>query len=188
MRRVLGTLGLWCLGWQAEGEVPEDHRAVLVGHPHTSTWDFPIAVLGTWALGVDMKFIGKTSLFTGPFGWLFRALGGIPVDRSTSSDTVALIAERFAAGGPLMLGLAPAGTRMAGTHWRSGFYHIARAAKVPVALGSIDFARRRVGLAALVDLTGDVSADMDRIRAAYAGVRGRNPDRQIPIRMAEEIS
>jgi 1-acyl-sn-glycerol-3-phosphate acyltransferase len=186
LRRIVGRVGLWLLGWRAVGEVPEDGRAVLIGHPHTSNWDFLIAILGTWALGADMKFIGKQSLFTGPFGWLFRALGGTPVDRSRASDTVSQIAERFAEGGPLLLGLAPSGTRKAGTHWRSGFYYIARAADVPVALGFLDFATRRVGLAGLIDLSGDVPADMDRIRAAYVDFSGRIPDRQIPIRLVEE--
>jgi 1-acyl-sn-glycerol-3-phosphate acyltransferase len=186
MRRWMGKIGLWCLGWEAAGEVPADGRAVLVGHPHTSTWDFPIAVLGTWALGLDMRFIGKASLFSGPFGWLFRALGGMPVDRSRTSNLVSEIAGRFANGGPLILALAPSGTRQAGAHWRSGFYHIARTAQVPVALGFIDFGRRRVGLAGLLNLSGDIRRDMDFIRAAYANIEPKNPERISPIRLAQE--
>ena len=85
-----------------------------------------------------------------------------------------------------MLGLAPSGTRKLGSHWKSGFYHIARAANVPVVLGFIDFGTRRVGLADVVHLSGDIASDMDRIRAAYQGVKGRNPHRQMPIRLAGE--
>jgi 1-acyl-sn-glycerol-3-phosphate acyltransferase len=174
------------LGWTAEGALPDDRRAILIGHPHTSSWDFLFAILGTWALGVDMKFIGKKSLFVGPFGGLFRWLGGTPVDRDQASDVVTQIAERFAGGGPLVIGLSPSGTRKAGSHWRSGFYHMARAAGVPVAAGYIDFATRSVGLGDMVELTGDMGQDMDRIRAAYAGKVGRNPERQIPIRLKSE--
>ena len=186
MRRTVGRLGLWLMGWRVVGGLPEGARAVLVGHPHTSSWDFPLAVLATWSMGVDMKYIGKASLFTGPFGWLFRGLGGIPVDRSKTSDTVAQVAERFAQGEPLVLGLAPSGTRRNGTRWKSGFYHIARASSVPIALGFIDFSTRRVGVADVIDLSGDVAGDMQRIRAAYQGVQGRNPDCQCPIRLAGE--
>jgi len=186
VRQFLGWLGLWLIGWRAVGDVPEDGRGVLIGHPHTSSFDLPIAILGTWALGVHMKFIAKQSLFDGPFGWLFRSFGGTGVDRSKSQDAVAQLVARFDEGGELLLGLAPSGTRHAGTYWRSGFYHIARAAQVPVAAGFLDYGTRRVGLAGLVDLTGDVHTDMERIRACYAGVLGRNPERQILICLAEE--
>ena len=186
MRRMVGRLGLWLMGWRVVGGLPEGARAVLVGHPHTSTWDFPLAVLATWSMGVDMKYIGKASLFNGPFAWLFRGLGGIPVDRSKTSDTVAQIAERFALGESLVLGIAPSGTRRNGTRWKSGFYHIARAADVPVALGFIDFSTRRVGVADVIDLTGDVAVDMARVREAYRGIEGRNPQSQCPVVLADE--
>ncbi len=187
VKKLVGQCVLWLLGWHVEGEVPPHPKCIVVGHPHTSTWDFPLFVMTMWVLGVQMQWMGKQSLFTGPFGGLYRRLGGVPVDRSGGKNTVQAVADLFAEHQTLMLGIAPSGTRKAGEHWRSGFYHIALAANVPVALGSIDFKKRAGRFLGTVHLTGDVKADMDAIRQAYMGIEGRNLERQIPIRLAEEM-
>lgn len=187
VKKLVGQTVLWLLGWHVEGGAPPHPKCIVVGHPHTSSWDFPLFVMTLWVMGVQMQWMGKQSLFAGPWGGLFRALGGVPVDRSGGKNTVQAVVELFEQHETLMLGIAPSGTRKAGEHWRSGFYHIALAAKVPVVLGSIDFGRRAGRFIDTVHLTGDVESDMDKIRAAYEGVEGRNMERQIPIRLAEEL-
>lgn len=187
VKKLVGHTVLWLLGWHVEGEPPEHPKCIVVGHPHTSSWDFPLFVMTMWVLGVRMRWMGKQSLFSGPMGGLFRALGGLPVDRSGGKNTVQAVADLFEEHETLMVGIAPSGTRKAGEHWKSGFYHIALAAKVPLALGSIDFKKRAGCFLGSVHLTGDMKTDMDAIRQGYAGVEGRNPERQIPIRLAEEM-
>jgi len=186
VKKWLGRLGLWVLGWRADAQIPDTPKFILVGYPHTSTWDFPLFILTAWALGVKSRWAGKQSLFQGPWGGMFRALGGVPVDRAGGKNMVATVAELFESHERLIFGLAPSGSRSYTSHWRSGFYHMARAANVPLVLGSVDFARRSGCLLEVVHLTGDMGADMDRIRAAYAHVRGRNPERQTPIRLEAE--
>jgi 1-acyl-sn-glycerol-3-phosphate acyltransferase len=186
VKKWLGRAGLWVFGWRPEAEIPDTPKFILVGYPHTSTWDFPLFILTAWALGVRSRWAGKKSLFKGPLGGLFRALGGVPVDRSGGKNMVATVVELFEQNERLIFGIAPSGSRSYTSHWRSGFYHMARAADVPLVLGSVDFARRTGCLLEVIHLTGDVAKDMDRIRAGYAQVRGRNPERQTPVRLKQE--
>jgi len=187
VRRALGKAGLWLFGWQLVGEIPAPRRSVVIGYPHTSNFDFPMMLLLSFALDVSFHWVGKMELFEGPFGWVYRALNGIPITRESRTDTVTQLAERFEEGGDLLLAIAPSGTRKAGTHWRSGFYHIAVAAKVPIMVGFIDFGRRRGGIAGTISPSGDIVADMDLIRALLSQVKGYRPQTQIPIRLREEL-
>ena len=182
-------LARWVLGifnWRLVGDVPEPRRFVIFGGPHTSNWDFPLAMLAVRGFGIKVSFIGKHTLFRRPFGFFFRWLGGIPVDRSKPGGLVGASAAAFGRGGPLLLVIAPEGTRNRADGWRSGFYHIARAAGVPLLPAAIDAKRREVRLGAPIEATSDVAADMDRIRSYFDGVRGVRPDRQGPIRLREE--
>ncbi len=187
VKKYVGKTALWILGWRVEAHDLPTKKAILVGYPHTSTWDFPIFVFTMWALGIQTKWLGKQSLFEGSMGPLFRRLGGVPVDRSGGKNMVQVVSQLFKEHEDLLFGIAPSGTRSYSSHWRSGFYHMAVAANVPLALGSVDFGRRVGCFLGSVHLTGDMRADMDQIRSMYAHVRGRNPDRQTPIRLADEI-
>ena len=120
-------------------------------------------------------------------GPLFRKLGGVPVDRSGGKNMVQAVSQLFEEHDDLLFGIAPSGTRSYSSHWRSGFYHMAVAANVPIALGSVDFGSRTGCFLGTVHLTGDVGSDMDKIRTIYAHVRGRNPNRQTPIRLVDEM-
>ncbi len=186
VKKLIAKVIMWLLGWHVEGNVPDHPKFIVVGHPHTSNWDFPLFVFTLWILDMPMKWMGKQSLFQGPFAWLFRSLGGLPVDRSGGKNTVQAVAELFADHDHLMLGIAPSGTRKGGEHWRSGFYHMAMQANVPLVLGSIDFKKRAGRIIGTVYPTGDIEADMERIRELYAGVEGRYPERQMPIRLRSE--
>jgi len=177
-------------GWQFETPLPEARRFVLIVAPHTSNWDFVYMIAMAWAVQVPLRWMGKASLFAPPHGWLFKALGGTPIRRGTRSgvveQSVARFAEARAGGTDLVLAVPAEGTRERAALWRSGFYHIARLAEVPVVLGYLDYARRRAGVGPVVRPSGDVRADMDRIRAFYADKVGCHPALFTPPRLAEE--
>jgi 1-acyl-sn-glycerol-3-phosphate acyltransferase len=129
-----------------------------------------------------VHYLGKHTLFRFPFGWFFRATGGIPVDRGEQHDLVATLSRAFAERSRLWLGVAPEGTRARRDHWKSGFYHIALGAKVPVLLSFLDAGRRECGLGGLVELSGDAERDLAMIRAFYADKKGIRPERASEIR------
>lgn len=173
-------------GWTFSGVVPPVSRAVLIVAPHTSNWDMPILLLYRYALGIRVNYLAKHSLFWWPLGPLLRATGAIPVDRRHGHDTIEQIKTRFAIAQRMFLALAPEGTRSWRPHWKSGFYRISRAARVPIVLVSMDYANRRVTMSAPVELTGSIAADMSVIRQFYAGVTARYPTKFGPVRLAEE--
>ncbi|MEE4174831.1 MAG: lysophospholipid acyltransferase family protein [Xanthomonadales bacterium] len=172
-RRVLRALG-----WTVHMDDPLTHRYVLIVAPHTSNWDFPLGLLAAWALDLKANWMGKHSLFRGPLGPVMRALGGIPVDRDAASDLVQQMADRFAASDHLVLGMAPEGTRSHAEHWKSGFWRIARAAQVPIAMAYLDYDRREVGLGGAFMPSDDRDADFARIAAFYDGRVGLKPENQ----------
>jgi len=165
-------------GWRVEGELsPRAARCVVIAAPHTSNWDFPYTLLGAFALGMRIRWLGKASLFRVPFGPLMRWLGGIPVHRDRSNSLVASSVEALRnAPGPMQLVLAPEGTRSRARQWKTGFHHIARGAGLPIQLSYLDWGERRLGLGPLVDPGEDVDGDLARIRAFYSPFRGRNAD------------
>jgi 1-acyl-sn-glycerol-3-phosphate acyltransferase len=158
----------------------------VIFYPHTSNWDTIVGLLARLALGLRIHFVGKDTLFRWPLRPLLAAWGGIPVNRREPKGFVDTIEREFARRDEFIVALAPEGTRGHTEFWKSGFYRIARTAKVPLALGFIDFPSREVGVGAYLDLTGDVAADMARIRAFYAGKRGRHPENQGTIRLRDE--
>jgi 1-acyl-sn-glycerol-3-phosphate acyltransferase len=170
-------------GWRVVLAQPVPPRCVVIFYPHTSNWDFPIGLLAKWATEIFFRYVGKDTLFRGPFGALFRSWGGIPVNRRESTGFIGQMQDAFARHDDFRLVIAPEGTRRLTAHWKSGFYHLARAAAVPVALAFIDYPKREVGVGGFVDLTGDVDADMATIAAFYADKRGRRPENQGPVKL-----
>jgi len=186
LRARAARLCLRLVGWRVVGALPPIPRFVIVAAPHTSNWDLPLMLVAAWALGARIHWLGKHTLFAGPFGRLFRRLGGVPVDRRAPGGTVAQAVAEFARRDELRLAVSPEGSRDRRDHWRSGFYHIARRARVPLAPGFIDYGTRRCGLGPLITLTGDVGADMEVVRAFYSGLKGKYPELQGPVRLREE--
>jgi 1-acyl-sn-glycerol-3-phosphate acyltransferase len=139
-----------------------------------------------WSFGLRPRFMMKHSVFVGPAGWLFRQLGGIPIERSRRYGVVKQMADVFAGAEDLMLLVPPEGTRARTPHWKSGFYHIAREARVPIALTYLDYRRRAAGFGPAFLLTDDMGFDMDRVRAFYADKSGLHPELSGPIRLEEE--
>jgi 1-acyl-sn-glycerol-3-phosphate acyltransferase len=185
--RVLGTVFLRLRGWHVEGALPDwAARAVVIAAPHTTNWDLPYMLAVSWALGVRPAWLGKRELFRAPFGWLMRWLGGIPVDRAKRSNLVEEAATRLREADHLFLVVPPSGTRSRAAHWKSGFYHIARAARVPIVCAFLDYERKAGGIGLVFHPTGDIGADMDRLRVFYRDVRGKYPGNETPIRLSEE--
>lgn len=161
------------LGWRFEGEIPDVPKLVAIVAPHTSNWDFIVGLIAKWALELDAHWLGKHTLFRGPFGRLFRRLGGIPVDRSSSHNVVDTSVAAFAARDRMLLAIAPEGTRKQVAQWRTGFYHIARGAGVPILLVAFDWKRKVIRFGPTLTPTGEVAEQMAWIQARYAGIAGR---------------
>lgn len=179
----LAAFILRLLGWTCPDLPQRPPRAVVIGYPHTSNWDFPLGLLAMWALRLDARWVGKDALFRGPLGPVMRWLGGIPVNRRERTGFVERLATEIRARPRCMLTIAPEGTRSLTEGWKSGFYHIARAAEVPVLVGIVDYARRRIGLVACIELSGDAERDMARIAECYRDCHGRRPEQASPIRL-----
>ena len=173
LARALGRFVLRLLGWRIEGEIPDIPKLVIAVAPHTSNWDFVVGTATMFALDLDLSFIGKHTLFRGPFAPMLRWMGGIPVDRSSPHGVVAECVRAFERVDRRILAIAPQGTRKGAGRFRTGFLHIARGAGVPVLLAALDYASRTVRLGPLVEPTADVQADCRRIEAHFAGVRGK---------------
>lgn len=184
LRARLARWVLARLGWRVIYAPPPGPRSVVIVYPHTSNWDFIVGVLARAALQFPVRWLGKDALFRPPMGTLMRWLGGIAVDRSAPHGLIEQLRARFAAADTLHLVITPEGTRSHVPHWKSGFYALALAARVPVGLGFIDFGARRVGIDTWLDLTGDEAADLARIRAFYADKRGCRPELAGEIRFA----
>jgi 1-acyl-sn-glycerol-3-phosphate acyltransferase len=185
--RFLGTVFLRLCGWRVTGALPAGlTKAVIIAAPHTSNWDLPFMLAVAFVLGLRPSWLGKRELFGGPFGWIMRALGGIPVDRSKRSNLVAQAVALYAERERLLLVVPPSGTRSRAPHWKSGFYHIARGAGVPIVCSFLDYPRRLGGIGPVFVPEGDLGAVMDRLRAFYGPVRGRYPEQETPVRLSEE--
>jgi 1-acyl-sn-glycerol-3-phosphate acyltransferase len=186
LAQVIGKLVLRLLGFREVSVPVHDAKLVCICAPHTSNWDLPIFLAAAAALGLRVSWLGKHTLFRFPFGGLFRAFGGIPVDRTRNTNLVQYVAEIFRVRDGLILGIAADGTRKRVAYWKSGFYQIALQAQVPIGLAYLDFSTRTVGFKGFLVPSGDVRADMDRIRSTYADIRGRYPAQESVIRLMEE--
>lgn len=177
LTRALGLLGLTLLGWRFAGAFPDRSKLVIVVAPHTSNWDFVVGIALVFATGLDAHWLGKHHLFQGPLGPLARWLGGIPVDRRQRNDLVEQTTAAFQSRDRLWLGITPEGTRKKVERWKSGFWHIAKAAGVPIVLCYLDFRKREIGVGPLIEPGEDYEADLARIQAFYASVTPRHPDK-----------
>lgn len=165
--------------------LPIEGSAVLVGAPHTSNWDFVFMLAICWRHHFSPLWLGKHTLFKAPFGPIMRALGGIPVNRANPGRLVDDVVARMRAGKHFLV-VTPEGTRGRRSMWKSGFYRIAREAGLPVVLGYVDSATHTTGLGKTITLTGDVTADMDVVRAFYADKHGIRPELFTPPLLREE--
>lgn len=177
--RGLGTWLLTRAGWRFEGAMPNVEKFVVIVAPHTSNWDFPVGLAAKWALGLDAHWWGKNSLFFPLFGSFLRANGGIPVDRKNSTNIVDTTIDGFRSNAQFALALAPEGTRKKVTQWRTGFWHVAKGANVPICCVAFDWSRRVIRLGpTTMPVEDDPSAGIARIRSYFDNVQGYNPAQQ----------
>ena len=181
MLQSLAKLILRICGWTAVGGDLDVPKAVLIAAPHTSNWDGVWALVYKVAVGLDVRFFAKHSLFWFPLGNILRALGGISLDRRRAGSAVKQAIEMFKTEDSFYFGLAPEGTRKKMPGWKTGFYRIATGANVPVYLGFLDFKNKRVGIGPRFDLSGDPEADLEVCRRFYAGIEGGRPELTSPI-------
>lgn len=173
VRKVCAAV-LRASGWRFAGTLPDVPKLVLIAAPHSSWWDGVLGLLFKFAVGVDISFMAKSELFRGGLGWILRRVGAIPVERTRTHGVVDQMVQRFGQPPPLWLGIAPEGTRRAVQAWRSGFWHIARAASVPILPVYFDYPSRTVGVGALFFPDDDVAADLETLRDLYRPYRGRH--------------
>lgn len=164
-------------GWTIEGSPPPSNKCVVIAAPHTSNWDLPFMLGVAYKFRIKLKWMGKDTLFKPPFGWLMKAMGGIPIDRSKANDVVAQMVAIYGASDDLAVAIPPEGTRSKTRRWKTGFYNIAHGAGVPIALGFLDYERKVGGIGKIVWTTGDYDRDMVEIKAFYAPIMAKHGDR-----------
>jgi len=164
------------IGWTLDLAPPPGPKMVLVMYPHTSNWDFIIGIVARFACGWPIHWLAKHSLFRPPMGGLFRTLGGIPVNRSNPGALIDKLSDYCQTHDHAIIAIAPEGTRSHVPHWKTGFHRIARAAGIPIALGYIDYGRKRIGIAGYLDASEDIEADMQRIAGVYEDMQALRPE------------
>ena len=161
------------IGWKTEGRLPENERKyVIIVAPHTSNWDFLLGVVIRGAMGFRANFLGKDSLFRKPFGFFFRSLGGIPVNRNTSQNMVEQVVEVARNRNSFILAIAPEGTRGKVNKWRTGFYYIALNAEIPIVMCQFDCERRVARFLKPFYPTGNVEEDLNYIKSQFRNIKG----------------
>lgn len=162
------------LGWKVNGKFPFHlDKFVLIVVPHTSWWDFLLGLLIRKVWNEEINYIGKKSLFDSPFGWFFRWTGGAPIDRSKTNNTVKATAQIFSGRKKFRLALSPEGTRKKVEQWKTGFYFIAKAAKVPIVLVAFDYGKKEIKISESSWPTNDKEADFNKYHLFFEGVEGK---------------
>jgi 1-acyl-sn-glycerol-3-phosphate acyltransferase len=180
LSRLMETVLLWFYhrqGWTAFAEGPIPKKAIIIAAPHTSNWDFIYFIGLTRDIGVEPAFMAKKELFRWPFTRFMTEMGGVPVNRQQGGNYVQAMIDEFNKRDEFLLTIAPEGTRKSVRQWKTGFYHIAVGAKVPLIIGQMDYGRKRGGFGKAFMPSGDYAADMAIVEAAYRTVTPRHPDK-----------
>ncbi|HLU86582.1 MAG TPA: lysophospholipid acyltransferase family protein [Taishania sp.] len=178
----MGKIGMFILrllGWNIDKTPPQVEKCVVCMGPHTSNWDFVIGRITFSYYGVNTKFLIKKELFTPPFGWFMRKMGGIPVDRKKKNNMTKMALEHFNKNDNMFLVFTPEGTRKYNPNWKRGFYHIAMEANVPIYIAYIDYKNKTGGWDSLFQPTGDIEADIKYIKKQLSKYTGRIPENGI---------
>ncbi len=177
---------LTLFGWHVEGEIPHTGKYILIGAPHTSNWDLPLAIAASFVCRTKIHWLGKAALFHWPYGWFMRMLGGIAIDRSRPHGMVEQLKSLLDECDNLVVVVAAKGTRKKTQYWKSGFYWIAYTAQIPVLCSFFDYRNKRVNIGLALMLSGNVKADMDIIRDYFKEMSGLRPECEDIIRLKEE--
>ena len=175
--QFLSIAFLKLIGWRAVGEVPKDLRKyVIIAAPHTSNWDFLMFVFVVCALRLNLNVFIKHTLFVGPLGWFLRYCGGVPIDRRAAGARVLQTVQEYKNNDDMVLLITPEGTRSAQSNWKTGFYHIAVEAEVPIAIAFVDKRAKEAGIDHFLRPTGDMDREIAEIKAFYDTKRGLKPN------------
>lgn len=175
--RQLSKLILKLTGWKTVVTVKEPKKSVICVAPHTSNWDYPMGQLFYWSLGRKSSFLIKKSWFVFPLNYIFKALGGVPVDRSKRNSVTQQMVNEFNKRETFHLAITPEGTRALVHKWKMGFYHIALQAGVPIQIAYFDYAKKELGIKAIFVPTGDEAADLKKIQSYYKDVTACKPEK-----------
>lgn len=176
LERAFGRAMMRLTGWTFEGGIPDEPKFVMIVAPHTSNWDFFVGLWAYFALGFRASFLAKHTVFVGPVAPFMRWLGGIPVNRSVSRDRVAARIEAFNTNKQMILILAPEGTRKYVPDWKTGFYHVADGAHVPIIPVAFDFEHKVIRIFPMFHTTGNRDADIGALKNLYRGIKGKHPE------------
>jgi 1-acyl-sn-glycerol-3-phosphate acyltransferase len=173
--RWLGRITLALFGWQIVGQAPNLPKYVAIGAPHTSNWDFPIGMLLFIALGLRVSWMGKDSFVNGPLKRVWHWMGGVPINRRAAHGVVDQMIDAFNNRDKFVLGITPEGTRSKVAKWKSGFYHIAQGAGVPIFPIELDYKVKQIRLHPIVIPNGELAVDLPNIQAIYANANPKRP-------------
>lgn len=177
MYKLIAQIFFNLKGWKIRGGIPVGiKKCVLIAAPHTSNWDFLYGSFAWKLFGLDVKYLAKSSLFRFPFGIFFRALGGIPVDRSKHNNLVDAMVELVNSKDEIVVLMTPEGTRKKVDKWKTGFYHLALKANIPIVLGKINYRLKEAFIGKSFTPSGDIEKDFEIIREFYKDVVGKNPE------------
>ena len=182
--RFLGKSIISLAGWKVDQRLKQDfRRCVMIGAPHTSNWDFPITAAAFEVMDIPLRFTIKKEWMKPPLGWIMKGLGAIPIDRTPKDtrsqplSTVEAMVNLFDNEEELAVLVTPEGTRSRNEHWKTGFYHVARLAGVPIALSYLDWAKKEAGIGKVIWPSGDMEKDMKTIMQFYQGITPRYPEK-----------
>lgn len=183
----IARLLMWIWRWDVDPHIPQMTKAVMIAAPHTSNWDAVMMLVAASVYRVKVRFLVKDQAFPWPVGPILRAFGAIPIDRSGGLGIVGQAVHEISKSERILFGVAASGTRRKVERWKSGFYWMAVEADVPILCGYLDYGKKIAGMGRPVYPTGDLTADMDAIRAQYEGMVGYHPEKHTPIRLKEEM-
>jgi 1-acyl-sn-glycerol-3-phosphate acyltransferase len=184
--RLLSLVLLKILGWQLQGELPATRKFVMIAAPHTSNWDAFYMIMVSFVFRINLYWMGKHTLFKPPFGFLTRFIGGVPIDRRASLGMVEQSALVLKNASEMVLAVPPEGSRSNVTYWKTGFYYIAHQAGVPIVLGFLDFRRKLTGVGPAILPTGNLTEDIEQIKAFYEPMAGKHSRKTSTIQLQEE--
>lgn len=177
--KLIARFIFWLTGWRTAGQVPPIKKFVAILAPHTSGWDVVYGFLAKFIFQINFSFFGKKEIFDAPYGFIFKALGGIPVDRGKDSNLVGQAVKTFAERDEFILALSPEGTRKHVAKWKTGFYYIALNAKVPIVLTYLDYEKKVAGIGPTFYPTGDIDKDIEEIMNFYRPIKGYHPEKGV---------
>lgn len=174
--RFFGRFFMAASGWSYDGKFPDEPKFIIAVVPHTSNVDFPVGLHVLFTMGLRLEFMGKKDLFWEPSGTILRWLGGVPIDRNASGGSVGQAVEQFNQRDQFVLVITPEGTRAKAERWKTGFYHIANEAGVPIVPAGFDYGTKTIKIGPPLWPSGDMEADFAILREFYADIQARYPE------------